>query len=111
MDARILNYLNEISFPRGLRLRCWFSGEKASVVFQPQDVMCVPFKGRASDPGFLARTLSNPNVERCGGKTKRKWIDLAWERRKLRAIIKQHSKTVGRTKLLLKYIETKEKGI
>ena len=77
VDARILNYLNEISFPRGLRLRCWFSREKAPVVFQPQDVLFVPFKGRASDPGFLARTLSSPNVERCGGKTKRKWVDLA----------------------------------
>ena len=65
MDARILNYLNEISFPRGLGLGCWLSGEKASVVFQPQDVVCAPLKERASDPGFLARTLSNPNVERC----------------------------------------------
>lgn len=37
----LLNYLNEISLLRGLGLRFWFSGEKASVVFQLQDVVCV----------------------------------------------------------------------
>lgn len=77
MDARSPSYLNEIPLLRGLGWRCWLSGEKASVVFQLQDVMCAPLKGRASDPGFLARTLSHPNVERYGGKTEEKSIDLA----------------------------------
>lgn len=61
----LLNYLNEISLLRGLRIEVLaFWRESLCCISASTCGVCAPFKVRTGDPGFIAKTWSNPRVER-----------------------------------------------